>query len=235
MGLPVPKPLPTILLTRPQAQSEQFAVALRDRELRNVIVISPSLEILPTGNGKNLDSFEEAIFTSRNALDFVPAAQKRAWCVGDKTAEKARTLGWDAVSAGGNVDDLAAAIVAADPAAPLMHFHGEHSRGDLSKRLNQGGIETHSCVVYTQNLLLLSEEAMSLLSGTQPVIVPLFSPRSAGNFAKQGPYSAPLLGVAMSQAVFQEMQNFDAEQVVVASKPTADAMLDSIESLIDAA
>ena len=127
MGLPVPKPSPTILLTRPQAQSEQFAAALRDRELRNVIVISPLLEILPTGNGEKLDSFEEAIFTSRNALDFVPAAQKRAWCVGDKTAEKARALGWDAVSADGNVDDLAAAIVAANPAAPLMHFHGEHS------------------------------------------------------------------------------------------------------------
>ena len=235
MGLPVPKPSPTILLTRPQAQSEQFAAALRDRELRNVIVISPLLEILPTGNGEKLDSFEEAIFTSRNALYFVPAAQKRAWCVGDKTAEKARALGWDAVSADGNVDDLAAAIVAANPAAPLMHFHGEHSRGNLAKRLNQARIETHSCVVYTQKLLPLSEEAMALLSGTQPVIVPLFSPRSAGNFAKQGPYNAPLLGVAMSQAVIQEMHNFDAERVVMASKPTAEAMLECIESLIDAA
>lgn len=235
MGLPVPKPLPTILLTRPQGQSDEFAAALRDCGLRNVILTSPLLAISATGNGENLGSFSEAIFTSRNALDFVPAKPKRAWCVGDKTAEKARAKGWDALSVGGNVDDLVKALLEAKPKGPLVHFRGMHSRGALANQLNQAGIEMKSCVVYQQDLLPLSQEAAMVLSGSEPVIVPLFSPRSAGNFAQQGPYQAPLLGVAMSQAVLQEMHNFNAEQVMVAPKPTAAAMVECIVSLIDAA
>lgn len=235
MGLPVPKPKPTLLLTRPLAQSEQFAQMLRGRGYDGAIVISPLLQIEGTGVQPNLDDVEGVIFTSRNAIDFVAAAKKPAWCVGEKTAEAAGAAGWDAISADGDADALVAAILAANLSGKLAHVRGEHSRGDVAHRLIQAGTETVECVVYRQSPLDLTAEAYAALSGETPVIVPLFSPRSAGLFANKGKFNAPLYVVVMSEAVAQSLDKVGEERVIVTRRPTAASMLESILSLIDAA
>lgn len=235
MGLPVPKPKPIILLTRPLPQSEQFAEELRNNGFAGDLVISPLLDITGTAADIDLTGYGGVVFSSRNAIDFAPAGNMPAFCVGDKTAEKARSAGWEAVSANGDADDLVKTVIRANTAGKLLHLRGEHSRGDIAKRLSQAGIETDERVVYQQNERPLSEQAIGALSGKNPVILPLFSPRTARLFTKLGPFQAPLHAVAMSEAVAQEMQNLDLRQLVVAAKPTAASMLSGSLSLIDAA
>lgn len=235
MGLPVPKPKPTLLLTRPLAQSEQFAEDLRNNGFDGELVISPLLEITGTAADIDLTGYSGVVFSSRNAIDFAPSAKMPAFCVGDKTAEKARSAGWEAVSADGDADDLVKTIIRENPAGKLLHLRGEHSRGDIAKRLSQAGIETDERVVYQQIERPLSEQAIGALSGENPVILPLFSPRTARLFAKLGPFQAPLRAVAMSEAVAQEMQKVDMTQLIVVAKPTAASMLSGSLSLIDAA
>jgi len=235
MGLPLPKPIPSLLLTRPQAQSEQFANDLRNAGFAGEIVISPLMEIQGTGAAVDADSYDVAVFTSRNAVDFVQPAPKPAWCVGDKTAEKARAAGWSARSAGGDVEDLMAAIQAADPEGDLIHFRGEHSRGSVVQRLKAADYSVQDCIVYRQVSCSLTPRALALLPGETPVIVPLFSPRSAGLFVAEAPKGALIWGVAMSEAVAKEMKRISCERLHIAQAPTAAAMMKGILSLIDAA
>ncbi|MFY0595139.1 MAG: uroporphyrinogen-III synthase [Cognatishimia sp.] len=235
MGLPLPKPIPSLLLTRPQAQSEQFANDLREAGFEGEIVISPLMEIQGVGSEVDPDSYDVAIFTSRNAVDFVQPAQKLAWCVGNKTAEKARASGWMTRSSGGDVEDLLAAIQAAVPAGRAMHFRGEHSRGAVIERLKAAGFIAQERIVYRQVSRCLSPSALALLSGETPVIVPLFSPRSASFFAEEVPKGALIWGVAMSEAVAKEMESISCDRLHIAQAPTAADMMRGILSLIDAA
>lgn len=235
MGLPLPKPLPSLLLTRPQAQSELFAGALREAGFDGETVISPLIQIEATGAMVDPEGCDAAIFTSRNAVDHAPKLARPAWCVGDKTAEYAKSFGWQAISASGDVDDLVKAILAEAPQGRLMHFRGEHSRGQVASRLTQTGLNAEEHVVYRQLALPLSDAAKTLLSGNNPVIVPLFSPRSAAQFAKGAPAGAKIWGIAMSKAVADEMANLGCERLLISAAPTAKSMQDSILSLIDAA
>lgn len=235
MGLTVPKPKPTVLLTRPLAQSKQFEQSLRDGGFDGPIVISPLIEISAAPVDCDLSEFDGVIFTSRNAVDFAPVSSIHAWCVGDKTAEKARRFGWDATSADGDADALVATIARSKPEGKLVHLRGEHSRGDVATRLNQAGIKTYERVVYRQTEMPLSAEAQALLSGERPVIVPLFSPRSAVLLRKQSRFSTGVSSVVMSVAVANEIQNVGIGTIILAPKTTASAMLESTLSLIDAA
>ncbi len=235
MGLPVPKPKPSVLLTRPRAQSERFAQDLRGQGFSGEIVISPLLKIKATGQITGLEQAAGVIFTSRNAVECLPAMSKTAWCVGRKTAERARQKGWDAKSADGDVETLFQLILRAKPQGRLVHLRGTHSRGALVARLQDSGFDAEEMVVYQQLFQPLNSKALSLLSGETPVIVPLFSPRSAALFAKSAPFAAPVYGVAMSEAVRQEMQDVTTRQMLVAAAPNAVSMQKSVLSLTEAA
>lgn len=228
MGLPVPKPKPTVLLTRPLAQSKQFAQDLRADGFSGEIVISPLLTIKPVEFAVDTSAMAGAIFTSRNAIDFAPEAKRPAWCVGEKTAEKARDHGWHAISADGDVETLRDEMIKAQPAGKWVHFRGAHSRGNLADKLNEAGINTEEKVVYDQIANPLSEDAKNLLSGEMPVIVPLFSPRSARLFADAAPFKAPIWVVAMSDAVARNVKKIKTEHLIVSPKATAKAMLSAV-------
>lgn len=235
MGLLMPKPKPTILLTRPEAQSKEFAEALRAGGFDGEIVISPLIDVRSTGVEVALSRDAQVAFTSRNALDFVTPQPRIAWCVGDKTAEKANGLGWRACSADGDVDQLFQLIADAAPKTEIVHLRGEHSRGALVDRLIEQGIPARDVVVYKQVALELTEEAKGVLSGNSPLLVPLFSPRSAALMALQGPFTPPLCVVAMSEAVAAELESIELGEIHVAKAPTAEAMCKSVLSLVSSA
>lgn len=236
MGLPVTKPMPTVLLTRPLAQSKRFAQRLREAGFEGDILISPLLEIEPLSPKLDLAGVQGIIFTSQSAVASVEAHQMPAWCVGEKTADAANRAGWLAKSAGGDADALVSAMCAnPDMSGRWVHLRGEHSRGNVSARLNRAGIETTELVVYRQKAKEISPEANVALNGEVTVIVPLFSPRTACFFAEKGPFKAPVHVVAMSEAVRQSLNNLAFERLEIAYAPTAASMLESILSLIDAA
>ncbi|MYM55318.1 uroporphyrinogen-III synthase [Thalassovita mangrovi] len=226
----------TLLLTRPLASSQRFAAQLRERLGDVQVVISPLMRIEPVGTAPDLVGAGTLIFTSQNALAAVPDGQGRpCYTVGDATAAAAQAAGFDPIAVEPDAEALFQRIMADRPAGPLLHLRGHHARGRLAERLTGAGIATDEKVVYEQRETALSDEAETLLSGEEPVIVPLFSPRSAKIFVSQYAGDAPLFIAAMSDAVADALGGLPVQQVARAAAPDAAAMIDTIEGLMDAA
>ena len=174
----------------------------------------------------------------------------RAYCVGARTAEAARAAGFEAVSAAGDADALVDMILRAcqGPSEPargawserppetikacktaLWHLHGEETRGDVASRLRQAGIDVCSAVVYRQVPQALDQAAKAVLATGAPVIVPLFSPRSAALFSQTlPPDRAALWVVAISPATAGALAGFVPQRLQIARSPEAPAMLDAM-------
>ena len=230
--------MPAILLTRPEPGSAEFAAALRARLGAVEIVISPLLriEFTPTAMANRSAT---PIFTSRNGVEgFVRAggaANGPCWCVGAATAAAAEAAGFTARAAEGDAASLLAAILASGDKGPFQHYRGAHARGDLAGRLSAAGCPTGAEVVYAQDFRELSDEAKAVLGGETPVIVPLFSPRSAARFAGVHAGSAPLFVAVISAAAGAELGALPIFRMETAARPDAAAMLDATERLFTAA
>ena len=139
------------------------------------------------------------------------------------------------ISCGGDAGDLVARMTADHVTGPCLHLRGDHVASDVANALNSAGIETEQVVVYRQVLLPLSGAARALLNRESPVIVPLFSPRTAAHLAKVGDVSAPVFLAAMSEAVAKRAEPLHPVMTIVAERPDATAMLTATQGLLDAA
>lgn len=241
--LPVPATLPPpLLLTRPAEASARFAALWRARMGPEApVVVAPVTEIaiLPAPDpapGTVL------VFTSENAVRAVaPVAgqdgrqdghRARAWCVGARTAEAALQAGFAARDGGGTADDLVAAILASGDPGPFLHARGRQARGDVAARLAGAGLSATEAVVYDQRPLPLSDEALALLAGNGPVLVPLFSAASAVRLAAAMAghgVRARLRIAAMAPAV--AWTGPAPERLALAARPEAAAMLAALAEL----
>tara|TARA_R110000787_G_scaffold250480_1_gene356099 strand:+ start:122 stop:826 length:705 start_codon:yes stop_codon:yes gene_type:complete len=226
--------LPSLLITRPQASATRFAAGLaRDVRQRVKIVTSPLFEIVPTGIRPDLSRYAGIIFTSSNAVALAPKVNHRpAYCVGHIAAERAKAAGWTIFAEEQTAEHLIARISEMAPAGPLLHLAGKHRRGDIAARLTALGITTEVHVLYDQNAVDLSAEAHALLKGAAPVIVPLFSPRSAALFVDQTPHLHNVIIVAMSDAVALCCQGLGAARILVVAAPTGQEMLRTVEKVV---
>lgn len=230
-------PVP-VLLTRPESESEGFAAALVRRfagRVRPVIAPLMAVEYLtpaiPPGR------FAGVVFTSafgvEGARRLAADWPRLAWCVGARTAARACGAGFQSRSADGDADALVAAILADPPEGRLLHLRGEDTRGEVSERLTAAGVETESVVVYRQAARPLTAEARRILMAEGPVIVPLFSPRSAGLFATEAQGArADLHLVAMSRAVADAVQAVPHRSLTLAWRPEAEAMLERVAAAL---
>ncbi len=212
----------TLLLTRPEPQSKSFLVECEALLGRRVpVVVSPLLEIVPRGNLADLSRFATIAVTSGNAVRCLAdsLAGRRVVTVGIKTCELARSFGAMATCLG---DSVAAFLdEASEIVGPVVYGRGVHTRGDLAAGLRSLGIEVEEAVLYDQVARALSPAARALIVGDEPVVLPLFSPRTA-DLMSQYEVTAPLKVVAMSDAV-REAWGRDGD-VEVADEPTARAM-----------
>ena len=224
-------PRVSLLLTRPQAGSQAFLDALpRDIAARTVVTISPLIRITPLN--KEAPDADAAIFTSANAIDFAgPGMGKTAYCVGLATTKKALKHGWHALMAGQCAEELVSALIETPPHQELTHLGGVHARGNIARRLTDAGIPTQHIALYDQTVHDLNAEAIALLNGEKPVIVPLFSPRTAGQFAKQVPGAAPLHIVALSRAVAAEPGSISHKSLTICENPSLGAMVEEVKKL----
>ena len=153
-----------------------------------------------------------------------------AFCVGDRTAWVARQMGFATVSAKGDAAALVDLILS-QPKSPLLHLCGREVRGDLAGPLSSHGIEVQDLMVYAQEEQPLSEEAAALLRHTQPVLMPIFSPRTArllqAECHRVGA-KAPVLVIAMSAAVAEAATGLSHTPPQVAAYPDGESMLAAV-------
>ncbi len=229
---------PTILITRPEGVATVFADQLRARLGCDVpITLSPLMRIEFCGELPDLTMFRTLIFTSRNGVAAFAALSDRrdlpCYTVGGGTAKAAQSQGLVARSANGAADDLIEKIIAENPPGPLLHVRGEHGAGDVANRLTAAGCPTSTAILYRQIHQPATQVARDLLQGKAPVIVPLFSPRSAQILFAEGGKSTCLWIAALSQNVADMVPEGHARAVTVAENPDADAMLDTVIALVE--
>ena len=209
---------PVLLLTRPLADSRRFAAMLPDWRA----VISPILRIVAVDHdAAALHDAPGLLFTSARAVPAAgPGRGRLALCVGGHTAQAARAAGFDVRTGNGFAEGLLPLIDSAPVA--LIHPHGRH----LAKRLPVPGM-----VVYDQQEVPLNAQARALLAGDAPVVLPLFSPRSARLAADAARGArAPLWPVAISDAAAAAW-HAPATCRAVADQPEAAAMVAAIRRL----
>ena len=225
---------PIILLTRPLVQSQRFADQIEGALISPLMRPEFLQPKLPTGE------FAAVVLTSETGAEAAGrisasgvSLPKRAFCVGNRTAEAARAVGFAASSAAGAADDLLAHILAAAPDRRLLLLRGQDSAGDLEQRLLSAGIETVSQVIYRQIAQSLTDPAIAVLQGASPVILPIFSPRSARLLAAELrciAAKAPIWLAALSPAV-AEAFDFPTVYTEIATRPDSAAMLQAVQDL----
>ena len=232
----------TLLLTRPAAQSAEFAAAL-DAALpgRFRAVIAPMIEIVALPGAVDLAGVGGLLFTSANGVaQFAEKVARRdlpAYCVGAMTAAAARAAGFEAASAGGDVEALAALETARLPrdAGALMHVRGRHAAGDLAGRLAAAGFEVRAAEIYDQRPRAPGAEALALLRAGSVEAVAVFSPRSARIFAaaaRDGGWTlAGTTAVALSAAADAGLGDAGFARRILAAAPTREGMIAALAGI----
>ena len=220
-----PDALPVLLLTRPEPASRRFAAEAAPLGLP--VVIAPVLRIAPVAHdAARLAQARGLVFTSAHAVPAAVAAGaagqgRPAICVGPATAQAARAAGFDVTEGPGDAARMLPLL--AGLGEGWLHPHGAH----IAKHLPVPGM-----VVYDQLPQALTDAARLALAGDAPVIVPLFSPRSARLLADQiGAAGAPLWLVPISPAAAAEWHG-PAARIAMAAAPDAAGMLHAIASLL---
>ena len=212
----------TLLLTRPEPQSQAFlAECEAEMKRRLPVVISPLLRIENIGDIPDLDNFDTIILTSGNGVARLgPAlAGRRVFTVGERTAALARAHGAEASALGENVE--AFLDHATEIKGKALFCRGVHSRGELAARLVSGGVEIEEAVLYDQVAVPLSNAASLLLTGEDPVVAPVFSPRTA-RLLSASLITAPLTVLAISPATAKAWTS--RGRILIAETPDAFAM-----------
>ena len=227
--------MPTVLITRPDPGCTEFADMVRGVLGDVPVVKSPVMRIEEQGDLPCLDDIRALILTSRQGVaQFVARSACRGlpvYAVGDGTAQAARAAGLNAQSARGDAADLVAFILEQGAPGPMLHLRGAHAAGDVAGALQSVGIDAREAVIYAQTPQELSAEALDLLAGKTPVVLPLFSPRSSALLFDQVTPRAPVLVLAISDAVAKTVPSGLAMQVQTVGRPDAAAMLEVLPGL----
>lgn len=193
--------------------------------------MSPILEIVPVPFDTDLTKYTSLIFTSENAVLSLSRVKvgipRRAFCVGDGTAKAARNAGFEALSAGGDANDLRSLIKNADLDGPALHIRGRHISSDIAKTLSLKGLVVDQLTTYDQVERPLSDEALAALQSGHAVL-PLYSKRTAHLARVQiADLSDKVRVIAISPAVASAWGGPEGQTRNSAS-PSGKSMLDAI-------
>lgn len=231
-----------LMITRPQDDGRPLADALADLGVETLLVPLLSIEVLD-GPALNWDDVQAVLVTSANGVRALAARDTRrdhtVYAVGDATARAARDAGFaDVLSAGGDVDTLAALVSekATTGAGALVHVAGSKVAGDLQGLLAAKGFRYRREVLYTaRTAATLPTQAADALSATTVDGVVFFSPRTAKTFAALtaaaglGRACERLTAYCLSAAVAEQASALAWQKTVVAARPEQAALLDAIE------
>jgi uroporphyrinogen-III synthase len=229
-----------ILLTRPQADAERTAAALSARGHEVIIAPLLDLELLPDpdlGEGP----WAALLVTSANAVRAIAQHRRRdelrgvaVFTVGDRTAQAMRDCGFTGVtSAGGNVNDLAALVVARlKSPAQLLYLAGEERSGDLAGVLRARNFSVQTVLVYRAvTAAELPRNAAEALDGDIGVLH--FSRRSAEAYVTAARNSGLLenalekpIHYCLSGRIAEPLKDAGATHIRIAARPDEAALLE---------
>ncbi len=223
-----------VIMTRPSGSNERFVGQMPDvLQCRLQVIHSPLIEITRCDTTLALGDGDAVIFTSSNGVRFAPDGQgRRAYCLGEATTRAAADAGWQSLFMGETARDLTKALLAQPPDVTIWHLSGVHVRANICEDLRRAGINAHRVALYDQRKTGLTDAALTVLTAATPVIVPVFSPRTAEQFAENCPQNAAPHLIALSAAVADPLAVLPAAHLEIAATPTAKAMIHALEKLV---
>jgi uroporphyrinogen-III synthase len=234
-----------LLLTRPEADAQRTAAALRAQG--HDVVVAPLIRIEPIADAKlGAGPWAAILITSANAAHAIAAharvTQLRAlpvFAVGQRSAQAMTAAGFaDVTSADGNVGDLARRVAERlKPAAALLYLAGEERSGDLAGDLGTYGFAVATAVVYRAIAVtgLPHAAADALAGGIDGVLH--FSRRSAEAYVNAARAAGVLASAlnpihfCLSPQVAEPLAQAGAAVVRVAPQPTEAALIALIRAM----
>jgi uroporphyrinogen-III synthase len=230
-----------VVITRPQADGERTATALRARGHEVLVAPLMRVEVIAANLA---GEWGAVIVTSANAPNAIaqnPARdaliKRPLFAVGQRSAEAARQTGFiNVTSAGGDVRDLVRTLVGehADAKAPLLYLAGEDRAADLIGELSTRGIAAEMRVVYRAVAAPFPPALIEALRVGEVDIVMHFSRRSAENYvagAKRAGIVGPALAVrhlCLSAQVAEPLAG--ASCIAVAAHPDEAALIELLQA-----
>jgi uroporphyrinogen-III synthase len=231
-----------LVVTRPRADSERTATALRARGYD--VLVAPLMRVEPVATDIS-GGWGGVIITSANAPGAIAGHPARAalvklplFAVGRRSADAARQAGFvNVTSAGGDVRDLVQLIAErhADASAPLLYLAGEDRAADLVGELAVHGIATELVVVYRAVSAPFPPELTAALKAGEVDGVLHFSKRSAENYiaaARQAGIIEQALAVrhyCLARPIAEPLSGAGAGSITVAKRPDEAALIELLE------
>jgi uroporphyrinogen-III synthase len=231
-----------LVVTRPQADGERTAAALRARG--HEVLLAPLMQVEPVAADLS-GGWGGVIVTSANAASAIADNPARKtlldhplFAVGQRSAEAARHAGFaDVTSAGGDVRDLVRLIAErhADATAPLLYLAGEDRAADLVGELVMHGVAAEMAVVYRAVTAPFPPDLIAALQAGDVDAVLHFSKRSAEHYiagAAQAGVAGQALGVrqiCLSAQIAEPLSRAGASRIAIAPRPDEAALIASLE------
>jgi len=233
-----------LAVTRPQADGERTATALRARG--HQVLVAPLMRVEPV-EADLRGGWAAVIMTSANAPGAIAAHPVRAalikravFAVGRRSADAARAAGFaNVTSAGGDVRDLVRLIVErrADAAGPLLYLAGEDRAADLIGKLTARGMAAEMRIVYRAVTTPFPPALIAALKAREIDAVLHFSRRSADNYlagAREAGLLAEALAprhVCLSAPIAEPLVGAGASRIAIAARPDEAALIEVLEPL----
>ena len=227
---------PILLVTRPVETARRFAQRIEDVYGTGFqTILSPALEIVQLDPEVPTEC-DHLILTSANgvrqAIRINIKVTGSVFCVGQRTADLAKSHFFSAIRAGSCAKELIERVSKQNIDGAILHLSGTHTRGDIVENLMKRGLKASRAIAYDQRLLTPTYDAKDALKGTLPIVLPLFSTRSAGLLA-QCKVNAPVHVVAISEVVKASLPDAFRQSVKVADAPDEDHMVEATVKVLD--
>ena len=225
---------PILMVTRPIESAQGFVKAVKSQAKSPFQTVnSPALRIDPI-DVPEIGQVDTLVLTSSNGVKRaaeIGLCPVECFCVGEKTTKLAQNLGLGAKLAGHDAEALVQTLMEVRPSGQIVHLSGQHTRGAVVERLKSVGLNARRVIAYHQKILEPTAEAKGAFMGTIPVVLPMFSPRSAALVIKQ-PINAPLHVIAMSDAVREVLPQGFGSTIKVVDHPDEDHMVSSTAQVL---
>jgi uroporphyrinogen-III synthase len=229
-----------VAVTRPQADAERTATALRTRG--HDVLVTPLMRVEPIAADLG-GQWSALAITSANAPNAIarnPVRDKLIklplLAVGRRSAEAARGAGFtDVTSANGDVGELVHLIAAGrKDETPVLYLAGEDRATDLVAELSAKGIVVEMRVVYRAVTMPLPESLIEALKAGEVDAVLHFSRRTAENYvagAKSAAVVGPALAVrhlCLSAQVAEPLAG--ASHILIAARPDEATLIELLDT-----